>query len=199
MHLKTVSAATHALSRAVGPPLEFRYLRGLTPQSHPTTVFVNLMPGLLPIDTRGLLSLGIHDATLDEIEQVFGRFQTTSRRCELMAKLRAYVTEVRRSIVGAHVIVDGSFIMATVDAPNDIDAILVLPANWNISAPLRPFEYNLIATKRVRAQFKFDVYAVLQASAEYDYWVDFFGQVNQKWLAQIGLPLGACKGLVRVI
>jgi hypothetical protein len=116
-----------------------------------------------------------------------------------MARLRAYLLEVRRSIVDAYIIIDGSFIMATIDAPNDIDAILVLPADWDISASLRPFEYNLIATKPVRAQFKFDVYAVLQGSAEYDYWVDFFGKVNLKWLAELGLPAGARKGLVRVV
>ena len=44
-----------------------------------------------------LLPPGVHELTLDEIEQLFGRFQLSDRRPRLMRKLREFVAEVLKT------------------------------------------------------------------------------------------------------
>src|SRR5262245_1676341 len=98
----------------------------------------------LTFDDRGLLVPGTHDATPAEVERAFARFQRSDRRITLFAKLRAYLAELRQTGWACHVILDGSFVMPMVDEPNDIDVILVLPADWDLTRELRPFEYNVV-------------------------------------------------------
>src|SRR5690349_20929726 len=111
----------------------------------------------LTFDDRGLLPPGIHDATLAEIEASFARFQKTDRRIKLFEKLKAYLTELRRTGWQCEVILDGSFVMPPVDEPNDIELILVLPSDWDMSQPLRPFEYNVVSRKFTRSEYQIDV------------------------------------------
>jgi hypothetical protein len=151
------------------------------------------------VDEHGNLPPGIHDATLEEIERVFGSFQRSGRRPVLMQRLKEYVSEAARAGWRATVIIDGSFVMSRVDEPEDIDVILVLPSEWDMAADLRPFEYNLISKKRVKKKYGFDVFAVRHASVEYDKWTEFFSRVNVKWSEVFGLPTDLRKGLVRVV
>jgi hypothetical protein len=73
----------------------------------------------LVLDDRQLLPPGIHEATLEEIETLFARFQRTNRRLDLFANLKRYVAEVQRTGWACHIIIDGSFVMPPVDEPND--------------------------------------------------------------------------------
>jgi hypothetical protein len=147
-----------------------------------------------------LLPQGIHDATIEKVKERFGAFQRSDRRCQLFKKLAEYVEEVRKAEWNAEVIVDGSFVMAGVDEPGDIDLILVLPEDWDMSADVRPFEYNLVSKKQVQKHYGFDVRAVRANSPEQREWTDFFSRVNAKWCQpSFGIPVGTRKGLVRVV
>src|SRR5262245_47107394 len=75
---------------------------------------------------------------VEAIEAHFGRFQRSDRRTRLFGKLRDYVRAVERAACGTSVIVNGSFVMACVDEPEDIDLILVLPTDWDLAADLKP-------------------------------------------------------------
>jgi hypothetical protein len=110
-----------------------------------------------------------------------------------------YVNEVKRSLPGAIKIVDGSFVMAKVDERDDIDVILVLPPDWDMAAELRPVEYNCIAKRMVRRRFGIDLFAVRHGSPEFDRMSEFFSNVNVKWCQSLGLPVGAKKGIVRIV
>ena len=77
------------------------------------------------LNEDGLLPEGIHEASLEEVRERFGRFQRTDRRPELFSKLALFLTEVRACGLVEAVIVDGSFVTAK-DEPSDIDLILVL-------------------------------------------------------------------------
>jgi len=116
----------------------------------------------------------------------------------LFAKLVEYVNDVKSAGIHARIIVDGSFIMGAVDEPEDIDVILVLPEDWDMASEIRPFEYNLIARKRTRRRYGFDVFAVRARSPEEQAMIAFFQQVNVKWNEPLGLPAGLGKGIVRV-
>jgi len=136
---------------------------------------------------------------MTELEQLFGRFQRSEQRRRLFTKLQEYVAEVRSAGWGAHVIVDGSFVMAAIDEPADIDVILALPEDWDMTSEVRPFEYSLISRSRTRKRYGFDVFAVRAGSSEERTMLEFFQQVNVKWNEILGLPSGLKKGIVRIV
>lgn len=145
-----------------------------------------------------LLPIGVHDFTLVEVEVLFGGFQRSERRRGLFAKLVEYMDELKSAGWNARVMVDGSFVMPAVEEPEDIDVILVLPEDWDMASEIRPFEYNLIARKRTRRLYGFDVFAVRARSPEEQAMIAFFQQVNVKWNEPLGLPAGLGKGIVRI-
>lgn len=152
----------------------------------------------LVLDDRRLLPDGIHEASLEDIEELFGRFQKSERRSKLFKKLREYLKALKKADCGHSVIVDGSFVMACVDEPEDIDLILVLGPEWDWSADLRPYQYNLVSKRRVKQEFGFDVFPVGAGSKDEDRWLRFFHRVNPKWCKLFGWPLDSTKGILRV-
>lgn len=145
-----------------------------------------------------LLPPGIHDATLEGVGRRFGAFQVSDRRCRLFAKLKEYVEEVRKAGWNAVLIVDGSFVMAAVDKPEDIDLILVMPEGWDMAEDLKPFEYNLVSRRVVRRKFGFDLFEVRPNSPEMRELIEFFSRVSVKWCESLGIPPGTKKCLVRI-
>src|SRR5262249_10520790 len=133
-----------------------------------------LPPPRLPNATSdGVLPEGIHEATLAEIGDRFGRFQRSTRRITLFENLRRYLGAVRKAGWDATVILNGSFVMECVDTPSDIDLVLVLPPGWNMNAELKPFEYNLVSRKRVRREYRIDAFAVRAGSQEEQQWLRY--------------------------
>jgi hypothetical protein len=129
------------------------------------------------VDEAGYLPPGIHDATLDEVEERFGGFQRSDRRMRLFAKLKEYVKEVRRTGMAVTLLIDGSFVTSKPE-PNDIDLLLVLKPDHDWTAVLRPFEYNAITKPGVRRMYRFDLFAVQMGSPDYEKRVAFFQQVR---------------------
>ncbi|MBI4568565.1 MAG: hypothetical protein HY719_09210 [Planctomycetes bacterium] len=105
---------------------------------------------------------------------------------------------MRESLAGAQIIVDGSFVMAGVDEPGDIDVILVLSPDWDFSRDVSPSDYNLIAKKRVIGKYEIHLFSVRAGSEEERRWVEYFEQVGTKWIKGLGIPEGTRKGLVKV-
>jgi hypothetical protein len=101
------------------------------------------------LTSDGFLPEGIHDCTLDELRARFGQFQRTDWRPRLFERFEAFVREARRTGFVVAIIVDGSFV-TNIDAPNDIDVILVLRADHDFDAELRPFEYNIVSRPQAR-------------------------------------------------
>jgi hypothetical protein len=88
--------------------------------------------------------------------------------------------------------------MTCVDEPEDIDLILVLPADWDATAELPLYQYNLLSKKRVKQEFGLEVFVVRNTSVQEQQWIDFFSQVNPKWRELFGWSGESTKGLVRV-
>lgn len=141
------------------------------------------------LDENGFLPAGVHDASLDELRQRFGRFQETEKRVTLQGLLETFLTEARATGLVAAVIVNGSFTTAKA-RPSDIDLIVVLRQNHDYVAELRPVEYSVLSRTRVKARFPFDVVYVTEAPEILDGAVRYFAQIR-------GTP-GARKGMVRV-
>ena len=88
--------------------------------------------------------------------------------------------------------------MLTLDEPEDIDLILVLPKDWDMTADLKPYQYNLVSKQRVRKEYAIEVYPVRAGSTEENRWMNFFGRVNVKWCEEFGWPDETTKGIVRL-
>ncbi len=142
------------------------------------------------LDVDGFLPEGIHEVTIAEVKNQFGRFQNTERRVRLFDKLEEFLAEAHKTDLFAFAIVNGSFVTSE-DAPSDIDLVLVLKSDHDFTGELRPFEYNILSKRRVRKKFKFDVLVAREASAEYDEYVAFFQQVKEQ-------P-GRRKGVLKVV
>jgi hypothetical protein len=85
-------------------------------------------PGHIPsFREDGYLPDGIFLATEPEITFRFGT--ATSRRRKLVLRLRRWI-QLARQIGALRLCIDGSFITAKPD-PNDIDAVVLLPHNFN--------------------------------------------------------------------
>ena len=71
---------------------------------------------------------------------------------------------------------DGSFVTAKSD-PDDIDVIVVLPADHDFTKSLRPFEYNVLSRRQVRKRYGIDLLLTAEGRPEFDEYVAFFAQV----------------------
>lgn len=96
---------------------------------------------------------------------------------KLCRRLEQFIDEARRSGIVQFLIVDGSFVTAK-DMPEDIDVIVVVPAQHDFSSPLPPDAYNVLSSKRVRARFGFDAFVAPDTGRAFQHWIDFFTQVK---------------------
>ena len=142
-----------------------------------------------PFNERGWLPDGIHDCTLEEATGRLGAFHGSDRRPNLWAKFAEFLREVRECGLVEALLLDGSFVTAKPD-PNDIDLILVVSAEHDFSADLRPIEYNVLSQRSVRRRIGFDLLVARTGSEEYRSYVGFFQQVR--------LEPGYRKGILRV-
>ena len=83
------------------------------------------------LNFHGLLPPGIHDCTIEEVGQQFGRFQWSDCRPNLFKRLQEYVHELQQSQIAEALILDGSFVTGKPN-PNDIDIILVLRDDFSM-------------------------------------------------------------------
>jgi hypothetical protein len=153
----------------------------------------------LNFDERGLLPIGVHDATIEEVGQNLARFQKTDRRMNLFEKLKSYLKELAKTDWEYQVIIDGSFVMTMIDEPNDIDVILVFPVNWDLDQQLRPFEYNLVSKKATKRNFSVEVYPVVEGSVYHAKFMNLFQDIRREWCELFGWPLTDQKGVVRIV
>jgi len=132
----------------------------------------------IPVLTAdGLLPEGVHDCTLDELRERFGQFQRTDSRPRLFERLQAFVQEAERTGFVVAIIVDGSFVTVA-DAPNDVDIILVLRADHDFDADLRPFAYNVVSKRQVRWMHGIDMLVGREGHQELDKHVLLFSSLK---------------------
>jgi hypothetical protein len=133
----------------------------------------------------GLLPPGIHDCTIEEIEQRFGG-PPRSRRRALLLELSAYVSTIETATLAESLIVAGSYVTSAAE-PNDVDILLVLPALHEMSARLRPGHYNLIARARVQKHSSIDLFVAPAESERYRELTEFFQLVRDRRDLQKGI------------
>ena len=137
----------------------------------------------------GFLPVGIHDATLEEVGRVFGRFRSSDRRVTLFGRLQQYISDLQAWGNAIAILIDGSFTSAAI-LPNDIEMIVIYEAGFDFSAERVPEEYNVIDSRRIRRRYGLDVVSVATDSPEEARWIRFFQRDRRR--------LSKMKGLVRI-
>jgi hypothetical protein len=107
---------------------------------------------LIPQLEDGVLPEGIHDCSLKECQDAFGKFTRSDRRSRLSQALASYVSDAAASGIAVAVLIDGSYVTAKLE-PNDIDLILVLRADFDPAIELRPMEYNVQSKRAVKKRY----------------------------------------------
>jgi len=126
---------------------------------------------------------------MDEAGERFGAFQSTDRRPLLWRRFADFIREAKACGLLEAVLVDGSFVTATPE-PNDIDIVMVVAPSHDFSRDLPPGHYNVLAQRRVRMRFGFDIVVVKNDSENLEHAVAFFQQIKQQ-------P-GVRKGILRI-
>jgi hypothetical protein len=132
---------------------------------------------LIPVLSDNVIPPGVHECTMDEVDEMFGRFQRSDRRIQLTKQLRLFVDDARRSGIVSALIIDGSYVTAK-EQPGDIDLIVALRPDFDLKQELRPFEYNMRSRRMVKKIYKFDVFVDVDGSDEYAGHVRFFQRVK---------------------
>ena len=128
---------------------------------------------------EGLLPTGIHDCSVIEVKDRFGKFQKSDQRCQLFSRLESFIEEVRKTKLIVEVIIDGSFVTSK-DEPGDVDLVVVLSAEHDVGAEILPCEYNLLSNRRVRKRYGFDILVAQEGHPEHAKYIEFFMQVKGK-------------------
>ena len=130
-----------------------------------------------PLNEHGLLPAGIHDASLDEVQQRFGVFQGGEQRPRLFARLAELAAAMQRSGLFQALLIDGSFVTAT-PHPNDIDLVAVLQPGHDFERDLPLSEYALVSRGLLARRFRFDVIVAECDDPVYRAYVGFFSRVR---------------------
>ena len=121
---------------------------------------------MVPELNDGVLPIGLHLCTLEEVVAAFGQFRRSDRRIHLTEQLIRYIYDAQVSGVVAAIIIDGSYVTAK-DEPSDIDLIVALRADIDLAAEMRPMEYNIQSKAMVRKLYGFDVLPAIDGSETY--------------------------------
>ena len=139
----------------------------------------------------GLLPVGVHDATLAEIEQAFGIQSDT--RIKHFRNLKAFYGELQ--VFGPlikGVFVDGSFVTSK-PVPGDVD-IVVIHDEDDFPALDEHANAEVLHEDRALERYEFDLFV----ECDEDTMVRFFQKVSTDFALEHGLAAGHPKGIIRV-
>ncbi|MBI4869269.1 MAG: hypothetical protein HY816_20200 [Candidatus Wallbacteria bacterium] len=134
------------------------------------------------------MPVGVHDATLAEVEARFTSRGNIDRRTDLFNRFRSYLSELRLTDVPVVVYIDGSFTTSK-PAPTDIDLVIELPAGYDLASDFPFFHQQVFRADRVRRVWRFDV-LVAPAGSE-----DLAGHIET---FQTDSRSGIAKGIIRL-
>lgn len=132
---------------------------------------------MIPELQDGVLPEGLHFCTLEEVKVAFGQFRRSDRRPQLTERLARFIQDARNSGVVSAVVIDGSYVTAK-EEPGDVDLIVALRPDFDLTTEMRPLEYNIQSKSMVRKLYGFDVLPAVDGSETYQRFLDFFSRVK---------------------
>ncbi|ESS71940.1 hypothetical protein MGMO_83c00130 [Methyloglobulus morosus KoM1] len=150
---------------------------------------------LPPLDNRGLLPEGIHEADRQEIENVFC---VSLYRQKLFEELiRFFQTEIQ--VAGIEIFLAGSF-FSDKAMPNDIEVTIPLNANKLIDPTIKHIIDlgNSQEHERLKKTYRVDFYITIELAGHNDF-RQFFQYVGEKTANVKGLNSRDKRGIVKLI
>lgn len=144
-----------------------------------------------PLEPTGLLPPGIHDATLDEIQGMFGSANDT--RTAIMAGLSELVVLVRAAIVIRELYIDGSFITSKA-VPGDVDVVAMFQPSDFLAFATSPHATLLVNRGAVKSKYKVD----LLLGPNMGGMVTFFQGLRPERALELRVSATHKKGILRV-
>ena len=135
---------------------------------------------------EGLLPVGIHECTLAEVKERFGRYSLPPVRHDLTEKLAEFLSAARARNVVVWVAVDGSYVTHKAE-PGDIDLVVVVRADFDLADQRLPVDYNLTSKRRVKQRYGFDVLVANEGTTNLEDHLTFFQRTRD------GRPKGILK------
>jgi len=148
----------------------------------------------------GILPPGIHEMDMEEVSRLFCGVPSVYHRSRLFENLEKYVKQLQTFQIGTALIVDGSFVMACVEKPADIDIVLVMPKEWdNTIETIPPEHYNLLSPLKAESEFAgIHLFVVAENTPLYHDWIRWLSIIKGDWRFMFDVPQNESKGLVRV-
>lgn len=147
------------------------------------------------LDTRGLLPVGIHSATIDEINA--SHLCDSAYRAEIFSSLLKFMRiELLPACVDFYIDIGGSFVTDK-PIPTDIDVTLRIPI-LSIADAAQTMQSlgNIAGRQWVYNEYRVDFYFTLEGCGN-DFSA-FFQYVGDKTGAQKQLPSTELKGILRI-
>jgi hypothetical protein len=141
----------------------------------------------------GLLPPGVHEATLEEIEDAFGK--NSDRRVELFEKLRQFVAEVLSLMVPVTIYVDGSFV-SDKPFPGDVDAVLEYDSDGLVKLMCHASRRTIIDL--ASAKTRYEIHLLVQHVSDPKMSL-FFQKLRPEDAIVRKLDHHAMKGILRVV
>jgi hypothetical protein len=132
----------------------------------------------------GYLPEGLHPAS--EAESTFQFGSTTPRRRRLVLRLRRWIV-LARDIGARRLLIDGSFVTAKPE-PDDIDAVILLPANFAIL--VEQGNESAIELEQMLLTRRPEELFAAEDESDWNAWFEFFSRTRE--------PDGRRKGLVEI-
>jgi hypothetical protein len=144
----------------------------------------------------GLLPVGVHDASLAEIQARFGI--RTARRVELFTKLGQFEAFAKGYGLFTFLYVDGSFCTSK-DEPGDIDGVLEMPRSNLAQLLAHPMGNQVLDSAGVKARFEFHLFLMPPPPVPADRdMVDFFQRIKPEDALLLNVPKTTRRGILRV-
>lgn len=150
------------------------------------------------LDPHGLLPLGVHDCTVDEIGERFGGSNDGPRRDLFNGFLRWRGLLLRRNLP-VEIFVDGSFTTSK-DYPGDVDVALRLPApTRELARALREAD-DLLNPAKTKPTYSVDVHVFSDGVDEpaSGNLVRFYSMMRPEDARRHGVPGNHVRGILRV-
>lgn len=142
------------------------------------------------LTSAGLLPTGIHLATLQEVEFVFGR--ETDTRIRLYENLCAFLELARSFQMFTSIVIDGSFVTNEPD-PSDVDVVLILPG-LQLKRLMKHSDYLKLENTTVRELFAIDLFI----DPDLEGMATFFQRLKIEDALQRGVTPRHLRGVVQV-
>lgn len=146
----------------------------------------------IPALINGLLPPGVHDATLDEVEAIFGSSNAT--RVDLCQKLKGYIATLKSFGLFNALYVDGSFTTDKVD-PHDIDVVVDMSVGNLAMLLVKPNRNAVLDGSTLKTKYGIHQFFAPSSPGM----INFFQHLRPDEAIMRKVPITTERGILRVV